>query len=435
MTTRSRFAQLAAVVCLTTVLAACASAPQQPEPTLTPGTTTSRTPAPAAPQRAETIPLESGRWTPVGPVLFSQSSSIHDGTVEGSPVVLVPNLGEFELDAAALLPDEEVVDSAFTYVGENQAGADGEVVLAGLATVRVPASGLDPEHFVNVVLGLSLDESGPGLVTRTEIFSGPQRSAWFSGSTADGFIAVNIDQTYYLTPEQGAVTAQLVGVDVENGRKVWERADSLEVSFGEQTLLAIEDYFGEACAQAAEGIDVATGDTVWRIAPVAFLGNPSGWECDIVHDDGRSGPFGYVYPAKGQGLDDVYDLVRVADGNRAQLPRAVNNVPLGLDIFDPVAPMAMAAGFFSETGLIVFDTGTGDVVYEIDATRAKSLALTAESLFGGLLYLKTTDEQIVVDVQSGEEIGEWSVYPVAQVGDYTLLSDDTLRLKWRYDGE
>ncbi|GFZ93738.1 hypothetical protein [Nesterenkonia alkaliphila] len=109
---------------------------------------------------------------------------------------------------------------------------------------------------------------------------------------------------------------------------------------------------------------------------------------------------------------------------------------------DPAAPYGWGIlGYYSASSedqdLQAYDLSSGELVFSLEEERVSELGLQVEALFDGLLYVTTSDEQIVVDLETGEDIGTWEVLPeslwATTTGDYVHMSDGSLHLDWEYD--
>ncbi len=66
-------------------------------------------------------------------------------------------------------------------------------------------------------------------------------------------------------------------------------------------------------------------------------------------------------------------------------------------------------------------------MFEIDVDRFGALDVRPLALVEGTLYVKTSDERLAIDVESGDVVSALTgPYPKAVVGDWVYLSDGTL---------
>ncbi len=176
-------------------------------------------------------------------------------------------------------------------------------------------------------------------------------------------------------------------------------------------------------------VDVVTGADIWTASGSNDVDDRRDLGCVVVDMDQTllTHVRTYVSPEAGQESTTVTDL---ETGVARSYPSfSLLEDPVG----STIGVFVRSDGAGTTTNGIQFeDVETGAALFLLEGSRIDDLDLTAVSLFDGLLYAETTDEQIVIDVRTGEELGTWSVSPMDQLGDYTMLSDSTLVRDWSY---
>ncbi len=75
---------------------------------------------------------------------------------------------------------------------------------------------------------------------------------------------------------------------------------------------------------------------------------------------------------------------------------------------------------------VVKDLRTGADMYRVDAAGGSADDLSVKSLFAGDLYLTLGGKNLIIDARTGENVGTWSRYPVASMGDHAWMDDGSL---------
>ncbi len=367
---------------------------------------------------SETIALPDGNWNPFGPFLAKpQMRTGRAFALEGPITLFVPGNGVITVDAATLLPDEEVVEQSHIYVFDDE-----RPFLASAVVIRVPAAGLEPEHFVEAVLGVDV-EGSPRVTSRVDVGEGDQQSLDVRGSSRDGVVAIQRG----LAQENGDWVFSSTGVDLLDERVVWHHENTSIIHPGafEHVALVTHSQRGGPCGTVATvvGTEVATGDSTWTQPDVGISQSQVG--CPAVLDE----PYGRFVGMKKSG--DPPFVFDAETGTSVEIARPVFE-------FDPLGTVGAlefhTGGAHYVMDFVLVDLSTGEEVFSIDLEQAKSLGLEVSSIFDDILYVTTTDEQLAIAPRTGEQLGTWTAHPIAQVGRYTLLSDRTLRADWTYGG-
>lgn len=376
-------------------------------------------------------PDPSQDWSPFGPVLTTASTE--DGALSGPSTVFVPELGEMEVTADLLLEGAEVWNEQYLPFAEGDAPR-----LAGLITVRVPSSGLVPEGYVTSVVSVDLSS---GVARVEQRIDGEQTAEpldrTLAGTSGDGVAVVQTS---------GEESSDLVAFDLSTQDVAWQRTGANlrrhgALGFGWMTDppwsgfdCAGQPYDDEESDQPVSyhWTDLATGTPAFSM-PLLVDGQDGG----VCRNIGLavSPRFSMVerYNIDRYETEEMYIL----DHETQETPP----IPGPINRADPVGTAGVLLhGNYriaddEPADLLVVDLSTGEEMYRMEQERAEALDLEVHALFDGILYLSTTDEQIAVDVTSGDEVGSWSVFPLHRVGDHTLLSDGAFVEDWSYTGE
>lgn len=369
------------LVAALTLVAGCGT----PGPTVSSDGDTSTAPASSSATLSET-PGSTPSETPSGPDA-SQAT-----TGEYSPpdrFVLdsrhyTPGRVMFLTDDSCLLPGRP--EAKFGPLGDNQhmvaservevgAGVQ-DVVYAWLYVVRAPASGLDPEQFLTYVVTLdprTAAQSEPLLVAKADT---QPRIRDVAGSRGK-HLAYEI---------RGDISTAVV-VDVTTGKVVRELTGS--------AVFVREDV---VATQAQGGGPIS----VFRLSDLKLLGTAASGSVRSlwgrVQVESRTGTEAWL-------LDT---------GAKASQIEAIAL----LDLVKPFAYFVDASG-----GPVVIDRTSQNVVWKLPAERAKALRFEGLRIINGVLYAKTSDEQLAIDVLSGDSAPIPAIVPELVVGPWIVMSD------------
>lgn len=182
------------------------------------GTTSSAPPASSA---AAGVLTPAGYWEQFGPFLretgYSEGPPVapDEFASQGPTTVYLPGTGELALDAAALLPGEEIAHEEYTY-GYH----DGEPFIAAALTIREAASGLQPEQYVDTVLAIEPSRE-LRVLGRTEVRRGEEQVFRIVGSSSSGVVAVQHNPSVFGIVHDAPEAA---GVDAIRGEVVWRQS-------------------------------------------------------------------------------------------------------------------------------------------------------------------------------------------------------------------
>ncbi|MBG0738994.1 hypothetical protein IV500_06095 [Paeniglutamicibacter antarcticus] len=380
-------------------------------PTMTPTATAKATPSLAAATNA------GDGYVPFGHFLVKPQFGEPHGWTSGSTDFYVIGTGPIKISAATLLPGKETTTELYTSIG-----TEAKPMIAGAVEYRAPASGLNPEKYVTALL--AIDPTTGTVVKQTDVLSADRRDNVknLTGSSSGTAIAFSEDASKIGGPDIPVMT---FAYDIMSGQKLWERAgNSMANVFGALTIVEEgkgKTQQGYTCPRAV-GIDVETGKDLFSVDYIDHgtpCTNPS---------IGSSVPGAFL-----PGLSEAFRYTRLngtpdaAFDSHTGAPVTLPKRILGVD---PRSTLVVALGegaYIDPTPIIVSDAATGETKYTLDAATATKLAAKVDGLYDGKLYLKTTDQNPVVDVATGKVITDTTKrHPLGAVDSWTYWSDGAL---------
>lgn len=394
-------------------LASCSAPQPQANPTQEPAASAA---APAT-TASQTLTNIGKGYAPFGHFLILPKFGERHAWVSGPTDFYVIGKGPVKISAAALLPGKQISTELYT-----SAGTEAKPIIAAAVEYRAPASGLDPEKYVTVLL--AIDPSTGSLVKQTEVLRENLRdnAKSLTGSSDGAAVAFSTDQSN-ITGEPAKTKAY----DVMSGQKLWERAGySRSNVFGALTIEVDGKGVGggKPCPRAV-GVDMATGKDLFSVDYVDL--DPEVCQNPTI---GASASGAFI-----PGLSEKFLYTRIAaTGAKEAAFNALTGAPVTLPnsllAADPRSNLVVgtpAGAYTDEKPFVVTDATTGTVKYTLDAARAGQLRATVDALYGGKLYVKTTDQHPVVDVATGKTITDNAPqYPVGAVDSWTYWSDGRL---------
>lgn len=387
-----------------------------------PVATASATPRPA-PTVAEVVRqpevLPDGDWNAFGPGYVPRGFNEGNGryAVVGPALFYLPGLGAVEFDVTEARPQTALLQQLWSLTE-----IDGEPHLVGAIRERIAAQGLDPESFLTSVAVVDP-------VTRDIVSFSPVVSS------TDEYLEVTlVIGGPAATAAIGFDDNRVMGVDLRDGSVRWERGGFGSVgSFGTIIMTAYSDEIG------------LNGVPCGRISAINIADGGERWYVDAreeEYQDGRCRPLDINYSSFSAGYSyrpypGGYVQVQVGDGFRNSLRTdrgydlATGTVRIHRDrliAFDGQTDLAVRAPDESgRTGIEVWNTLTGEVVYTIDGPRAEALDLRIVSFIDGVLYGTTSDESIAIDVATGELLPvSGTAYPVSVLNGWVQMSDNRI---------
>lgn len=343
----------------------------------------------------QTVQLAPSIWEPFGP--FLKQTGMGDAvSVPGPTTLYVPGAGEVALDAAAMLPEEQILEESYSFTYEEQTP-----IVAGLIKVKGDSDDGESSRPDSIVVGIRVVDGEARVFTRKDLVTwGPHESS-IVGTSLLGVFDVLVEGDLSADPtSEGKYSTQITGTDVARQTHVW-REEGARMIPGIDRALWIPDDDPEC---GAASVNTMTGKKL------PLVGSP----------DEKCLSFEKILDGYGLARDPAGNHVAVDlhTGNRIETSTEVLLV-------DPKMPLMVAGGWRGEA-VTVIDPRDGSVLYEIPAEEVAARKVVVESLYGGKLYLSEKIGQTVVIARSGEEVGTWKTYPIAQVGEYRWMSDATL---------
>ncbi len=401
-----------------------ASAPPS-TPTVAPST---------APPKPQTIALPDGAWDVFNGALVERGTngmSVRNSDLVmslGDTIrVLDEDFSPVELSAAKLFPgwDIQDVDSSVVHV-------DGEPVVVFALNILMPSQGLDPEHLI--VKAVVVDLSGR-TVSSTDL---P-----YTGGLCGGMRAIGVGSTSVFsvplnqTAKEGCYSDdssdpwETIALDAASGRLVW-KLPGVHFPGTRDVLISEAPRADGYTCQAFTGVDLRTSKTIWTVSA-----DDGDIECgsaaerysfeSIFGEAPASEPAGgYVHFR-----NDYHDLdktIRGLSGASAFYSEYTTD-------YDPISGLAFAyfegnGGFYPPEAPHVYSPDTGEDFFQMTTEDAAALDLQPQGFYNSILYLHTTDEYLLIDAITGEQVGTYSPnsIPLKPFGDMVLFSDNTLRV-------
>jgi hypothetical protein len=355
--------------------------------------------------------LEKDRWLSFGHFLIVNSVDHEQDPLgrQGSIKLFHPKYGSFILDATKLMPGENVIFERYASSGTAEAPT-----IAGIIEIKIPSHDLQPAG--TIIYAVQIDPSTQSIRQKAEV--GQYVEADYHpppdilvGSTGS-VVAYNTD------PQT------VVGFDVSTKKQLWSRPGVM--------IKAVYNA-GGAIIQTTSGPPGATGchrDAVVDIATGK----------DVFVADGRD-----LQPDKNKNCAELSETVfasagiigiSASPGNHAGAANSqsagaydfVRKQHLNLDPATKMADQRSNLVVVSPNGqkyaIDVRDSVSGKIVNSIDEQNGEALQLGVVAFFNKQLWVKTTDEQLVVDAATGQTVSRgWTTYPQQVADDWVLYSD------------
>lgn len=317
--------------------------------------------------------------------------------------------GDVHVDAKSMFPTDDVVSQHWTVTGK----ADEQYVV-GIVETRIASSGLEPMKFVLSAVKLDLESKQAVVSAKNELSVSECKGAYghVVGSYSDTFAF-----TEYRPGDGGKCngTQFQKGIDAGTAKVRWE-ADTAwkDAAFG--TLVGVSSTktarYNREC-YTYTGIDIATGEDSW-VFDSATQAVVDGYcfTADFNTLEGGIARIGNKFPGSFLGYIDI------RTGERRTVIEPLAH-------FDPITKYAVMVDY--KGPVTVYDTVTGNSIYEITDERRRALGANSQGLFGGRLFLTTSDQYLEIDTKTGDIVSETqSVLPLMVVNGYVLFSDGKL---------
>jgi hypothetical protein len=395
------------------------SAPTRSVPAAPVASTTSS----AATSSDETKIVAGADYQPFGHFLYKRPfNSPEDPSVDGPIELFVIGHGPVTLRAAALFPDKEVTSESYTSIG-----TAAQPLIAAAVQTREEAKGLDPQQYVTVLA--AVDPASQKVLHTTEVLRGVDASDSvahkLTGSPNGSAAAFSTDTT-------SSAPANTVAFDAMNGTKLWEKQGWIQGPvLGAVTVLTTGTGVGddgETPCEAAVDIEVGTGKTLHTIDSAA-MGSPCP-SIEVIAVDSRAGT---PQQAEKQKFVRITASTSDKESTYDALTGTERTLPETLDVADPHSDLVFPLSRVSDRNsqrvepFGVLDTTTGKPVWTLDAQQAYQLEATVRAIYKRKLYLETTDQAPVIDLDTGKTISDNDPrYPIGAVDSWTYWSDGTL---------
>jgi hypothetical protein len=355
--------------------------------------------------------LEKDRWLSFGHFLIVNSVDHEQDPLgrQGSIKLFHPKYGSFILDATKLMPGENVIFERYASSGTADAPT-----IAGIIEIKTPSHDLQPAG--TIIYAVQIDPSTQSIRQKAEV-------------------GQYVEADYHPPPDilvgsTGSVLAYntgpqtVVGFDVSTKKQLWSRPGVI--------IKAVYDA-GGAIIQTTSGPPGATG--CHRDAVVDITTGK-----DIFVADGRD-----LQPDKSKNCAQLSETVfapagiigiSAAPGDQAGAahPQSVGaydfvrkqrlNLDPATKMADQRSNLVVVSPNGQKYAIDVRDSVSGKTVNSIDEQKGAALQLGVVAFFNNQLWVKTTDEQLVVDATTGQTVSRgWTTYPQQVADDWVLYSD------------
>jgi hypothetical protein len=328
---------------------------------------------------------------------------------QGSAKLFHPKFGTIVIDATKLMPGENIIFERYVSSGTVDAPT-----IAGIIETKTPSRDLQPAG-TNVYV-VQIDPSTQSIRHKAEI------GRYLEGdyhAPPDVLVGSKGDVVAFSSDPQ-----TVVGLDVATTKKVWTRPGQMiraVYNVGGAIIQTIgAQLAGIGCHRDAV-VDVATGQDVF-VADGFDLQPDKSKHCAELSET--------VFPAAGI-IGISADPSNRAGGMNYQSADAydfVHKQHLNLDpstkMADERSNLVVVRPNGQDHAIDVRDSVSGKSLYSIDEQKGEALQLHIVSFFNKQLWVKTTDEHLVVDAATGQTVSRgWTAYPQQVADDWVLYSD------------
>lgn len=307
------------------------------------------------------------------------------------------------------MPGENVISERYVSSGTVDAPT-----IAGVIETKTPSHDLQPAGTTTYVV--QLDPATQSIQHKAEI-----------GRYMEGDYHA---PPHVLVGSKGSVVAYnsdpqtAVGFDVSTKKQVWNRPGQMVRAVYNAGGAIIQtvgaQLAGVGCHRDAV-VDVVTGQDVF-VADGYDLQPDKNKKCAELSET--------VFPTAGIiGISaDPSNRAGGANYQSADAYDFVHKQHLNLDpstkMADERSNLVVVRPNGQNFALDVRDSGSGKSLYSIDEQKGEALQLHIVSFFDKQLWVKTTDEHLVVDAATGETASRgWTTYPQQVADDWVLYSD------------
>lgn len=393
------------VILLSATMTALAACGPSPAPSAQPSASPLAPTAATAPSSQALTPTPTatpksaymldGSYTAMGHFLRHGDSFIGNSS---SATVFLPGTGIITLSSASLFADKSMTAWDIASIGTVD---DPEIGI--LVDYRVPAQGLEPEKYRAGVAAYSPKTQSIGPIRTIAEASGPDGLPNRILESAGNVIAVAASGSQQ--------TARIEGYDAMTGSKIWaEQGYYVADSFTSKTGSGVVSMWyrpsepDPGLCDRAIVVDVASGKIVKQTDEKPNPGCSGVGQYEILAP-GRAGFFPYT-----PGQDFRPACVILSTGAGCALTGKERSDPSGREAF------RSDNAFFG-----VVDSDTGNPIWSLPVDKAKALSPSFHTLNGDYLYIRTTDQEVVVNVKDGTSSTNSSGdYPLANVDGWVL---------------
>lgn len=385
-----------------------------------------------APPPTEARSIDISRYSHTGPFLFEYG----DGFADSGPTTFREVWGDpIELSMQRHVPGEDVQDEEWAFGWDE----DGTFIV-GLAEIRTPASGLEPERVWYALV--RVDPSAPSETVQRIDLEIPGWDLRLITAAPGAMVVLDYGR------EDNRSEKTVIGVRLsEDGGVTWTIDDERQLLWqdlswrGVEPPSAVTGLFeqgtGWGCQDEANlvAIDLATGEEKWREQYTIGDGVCLLRERTEVPGGAWVALEETMDPAAGDGMGEGRRFVRsLATGERQEIAAFVNRFTI-VENDGTLAWVELPswAGGGQEPGEGIIDLETGETHFRLTEEEISDLDLEVRSIHDGILYVSTTDEDIALDARTGEELGTWTEYPVDMIAGDVVLSDGrAYQAPWKY---
>jgi hypothetical protein len=328
---------------------------------------------------------------------------------QGSVKLFHPKYGSFIIDATKLMPGENVIFER--YVSSGTADAP---IIAGIIVTKTPSHDLQPAG--TTFYAVQIDPSNQSIREKAQI--GQYMEADYH-APPDTLVGSSGSIVAYNTDPQ-----TIVGFDVSTKKQVWDRHGVIIKAIYDAGGAIIQTTSpqpgGIGCHRDAV-VDVVTGQDIF-VADGSDLQPDKNKKCAELSEtvfptagiigvstDPSNRPGGTNYQAAG-----AYDFV-----HKQHL-----NLDPATKMADQRSNLVVVSPNGQKYAIDVRDSVSGKTLYSIDDRKGDALQLQIVSFFNKQLWVKTTDEHLVVNAETGQTASRgWTTYPQQVADDWVLYSD------------
>ena len=410
---------IVAVLTAGLALAGCSTGlvPSSAPTTAVPSTTSA--PSPSA--SAETLtpyqapPSSFEPWTVVRPdVLLSHEgdnlgyTSKFDGFTSNSvAAVYSPHFGSAVLDATTLHLTGELLAQQWTI------GGSARNSFVGFAEQDIPSQGLTPEHFDTYLITAVVTDGEAVLTPSVRPVASQICRGYVSaiaGSTSSVVVlqfapAPSADQQGHDCGRNDEDPGSIVGIDITSGATVWSTPNrDLQFAVADRVIsrsvVNSPVGIGSVSCDGDQLVDDATGAVLFsldsRNVPHGGLS-----DCAALYPSDIAGYAVQEFDGDVNGVGALN--YRWTDGQQVSFTIGGHQLAAP-DAYDPVTGIGVCQGTSDcgGAGITTFALQSGTVLYTLPEAQAVPVNAGVSGIIAGLLFVGTTNQNLVLDAKTGE---------------------------------